>query len=598
MNFSNEETNEEETKQRMLSLDYGSAATAANVWLHHSASAGHIPPCNNNIEAMDNSIPLNSSPLSTSSNGNAAEMRSSNDGDAEGVWSPDIDQAFHEALQIYPQCGRRKIILSDEGKMYGRNELIARYIKLRCGKSRTRKQVSSHIQVLARKKQREEHSRIKTQRDNTLPETNANSSSASTTSSVSNNHTTASVSATILPSSNNSLQQQKQIKKAESEDLIIGHSLPSNSLNILPSSPNNQIQNISLAVAASQQPLANLITSINRDQIASVQAQVARAASAISQQNWPSLIVTNNNNNQHLMAGAQLYMAASSNPCSSVVASIPAAFVSNGNCQLNTNSSSSEQIIFTTTPSSAFTCATTINTKMTTIASPNLILNGFTAYIEEQQNLIKNRERREEMMEEESIGQQRIELVHIPKNSETPFERISLELIQSKYPPILQELFKRGPSDAFFLAKCWANMNFEINDEQNALFAVDSYYESNFGRFDIIVSTKVCSFGNEVVEKVEIYSPIEEDEDIKPSSQLWHFRLEKSPMCEYMVRFISELKKLQEPSLMNSVLENFTILQIVSNKQSEETLMVIAFIFEVREDGEDEIYTNIYRLTE
>lgn len=88
------------------------------------------------------------------------------------------------------------------------------------------------------------------------------------------------------------------------------------------------------------------------------------------------------------------------------------------------------------------------------------------------------------------------------------------------------------------------------------LFFFVCRYESN-DNVVISCSTKVCSFGKQVVEKVETeYSRPEHE------SSRFVYRIHRSPMCEYMINFIRKLRDLPERYMMNSVLENFTILQV------------------------------------
>lgn len=79
-------------------------------------------------------------------------------------------------------------------------------------------------------------------------------------------------------------------------------------------------------------------------------------------------------------------------------------------------------------------------------------------------------------------------------------------------------------------------------------------YESH-ENMAIQCSTKVCSFGKQVVEKLET-------EYAKFENGRFVYKIQRSPMCEYMINFIHKLKHLPEKYMMNSVLENFTILQV------------------------------------
>uniref|UniRef100_A0A8C1KGN0 TEA domain family member 3 b n=1 Tax=Cyprinus carpio TaxID=7962 RepID=A0A8C1KGN0_CYPCA len=389
------------------------------------------------------------------------ELDKAMDGDAEGVWSPDIEQSFQEALAIYPPCGRRKIILSDEGKMYGRNELIARYIKLRTGKTRTRKQVSSHIQVLARKKVREYQAGIKDQ-----------------------------------ASKDKALQNIGSLSSAQ----IVSPSLIRKPLPPLPQSPYPPTARVRFRLYLTWKlPLAPPCVCAAYESLAPPLPPVATAVPV-----WQDR----------------------------------------------------------------------------TIASSKLRLLEYSAFMEVPQD--------QESYSKHlfvQIGQTN------PSYSDPLLEAVDIRQIYDKFPEKtggLKELYEKGPHNAFFLVKFWADLNNSgLQDGPGSFYGVSSQYSSS-ENMTITVSTKVCSFGKQVVEKVETeYARVEGGKCL--------YRIHRSPMCEYMINFIHKLKHLPEKYMMNSVLENFTILQVVTNRETQETLLCIAFVFEVSTSEHGAQY-HVYRL--
>ncbi|XP_034724810.1 transcriptional enhancer factor TEF-1 isoform X8 [Etheostoma cragini] len=377
------------------------------------------------------------------------------DNDAEGVWSPDIEQSFQEALAIYPPCGRRKIILSDEGKMYGRNELIARYIKLRTGKTRTRKQVTSMDQAVKDK----------------------------------------------------ALQSMASMSSAQ----IVSATAIHNKLG-LPGIPRPAFPG----------------AGIWQGMISAGQPGSSQDIKPFTQQAYPIQPVTT--------------AISSYEP---TAASAPTAPAWQGR----------------------------------SIGTSKLRLVEFSAFLEQQRD-------------PDSYNKHLF--VHIGQTnhsySDALLESVDIRQIYDKFPEKkggLKELYGKGPQNAFFLIKFWADLNCNIQDDTGSFYGVTSQYESS-ENMTITCSTKVCSFGKQVVEKVETeYARFENGRFV--------YRISRSPMCEYMINFIHKLKHLPEKYMMNSVLENFTILLVVTNRDTQETLLCMACVFEVS-NSEHGAQHHIYRL--
>ncbi|KAK3526311.1 hypothetical protein QTP70_022752, partial [Hemibagrus guttatus] len=469
--------------------------------------------------------------VSASSPGGASEELSEAldkplENDAEGVWSPDIEQSFQEALAIYPPCGRRKIILSDEGKMYGRNELIARYIKLRTGKTRTRKQVSSHIQVLARRKAREIQVKLKDQaaKDKAL-QSMANMSSAQIISPTAfqNKMALQSLSRPTYPTAGGKNSKRKDLSDIDKKQTVMARRLGQcRSCGVFP---------VCIAHYLPKWTKEELAVNCFGMEHSQVSQHIQRSnIKPFSQQNYVMQATGPSITGYESASG--LSMSPSAPPWQG-----------------------------------------------RSIASTKLRMLEFSAFLEQPQD-------------PENFNKHLF--VHIgqsnPTYSDPYLEAVDIRQIYDKFPEKkggLKELFEKGPANAFFLVKFWADLSVNLQDDSSFFYGVSSQYESSENMI-ITSSTKVCSFGKQVVEKVETeYARFENGRYV--------FRIHRSPLCEYMINFIHKLKHLPEKYMMNSVLENFTILQVVTNRDTLETLLCVAYVFEVS-TSEHGAQHHIYRL--
>lgn len=139
--------------------------------------------------------------------------------------------------------------------------------------------------------------------------------------------------------------------------------------------------------------------------------------------------------------------------------------------------------------------------------------------------------------------------------------------------------FSVSPSYCLFLSSLSSLLYID------SFYGFSSHFESN-EEMTVFCETKVCSFGNVTAELAHRQKAVF-------AHGRYHYHSQQ-PLCEYMAEFLDKLRHLPEIALMNHVLENFTILKVITDEHTKETLLCIAFIFEVSE--KHGATHNIYKL--
>ncbi|XP_075241015.1 transcriptional enhancer factor TEF-1-like [Convolutriloba macropyga] len=556
--------------------------------------------------------------------------------DSEGVWSPDIEQSFQEAVALYPPCGRRKIIITEEGKMFGRNELIARFIKIRTGKQRSRKQVSSHIQVLARKRTRDLSQKLKTLDADAMTKEHVYQRLSGLSSAELVSVSKSQIDMLDHGSANIDRSEENLLTSGGTSPLSRGHlsttalydasnfstsgfdlSTHSESVGLVTGGHFRERSDPSSMYSSSPRTyMGGLI--VGNENSPNFQPQHSRVQSSIISSSSRPAVYQSMQQQQHhgSFSPTDHHPAVSTSPFSTSSKQNGAEF---SQCQ-------------EPSPLSQMTGYVRENWHKGILGSTKLQILQMSVFGESYANELpvkhnimhlrhsstNNQPQLEFQQDWQMQNLEEIQLSEIadkfgstssvtsnsstnnPQSSEflsTILENSSKQSTHveggrrgSGAPGVFSTLFDHAKqTSAFYVIKFWANVDSLVLDDCNASFFSSIELESS-EKLNITQTVTAYCFGQCAFEKCETFElPVY-------NQSLFLYSVKRRELCHFFQMFMRRLRSLHDRHHMGRVLENFTVLQVFKQKETAEVLLCLAYFFDVSSFSESQF--NVYKLVD